>query len=354
MKKYDKEILQKFLGDEKQVMKDLEKNYIKALADIKSKIKILIAEAETTQLQSKIYQLQYQQSLERQISGFVKAIQSGNISTIKSYLKTCYEDGFIGNNYSLQQQNIPLLLPIDQGQVIKAISRPTDGYTLSQRIYKNVSELQSIVKAEISRGIASNLSYADIARNVSSISEADMNKAKRIARTEGHRVQNQARMDSMQAAKRKGADIVKQWDATLDGATRPEHAELDGQIVELDEDFTVGSYSASAPGMFGDPYMDCNCRCHSLQKARNALAWEDCYTKHLGKTENMTDEQLLPTAQKLHIPIEELRKYSDQIIPLKASSYEDFKQKYNKIWHYEGSDLQKEAEARIASYKKKG
>ena len=55
---------------------------------------------------------------------------------------------------------------------------------------------------------------------------------------------------------------------------------------------------------------------------------------------------------KLHIPVSELRLYSGQIIPLKAKSYEDFKRQYNQIWHYEGSDLQKEAEARIAGYKK--
>ena len=75
-------------------------------------------------------------------------------------------------------------------------------------------------------------------------------------------------------------------------------------------------------------------------------------TKYLGNVEGMSDADLQPLADKLHIPVSELRSYSGQIIPIKAKSYEDFKRQYNQIWHYEGSDLQKEAEARIASYKK--
>lgn len=70
-------------------------------------------------------------------------------------------------------------------------------------------------------------------------------------------------------------------------------------------------------------------------------------------TGSIKDGELQPLADKLHIPVSELRAYSGQIIPVRAKSYEDFKRQYNQIWHYEGSDLQKEAEARIAGYKRK-
>ncbi len=72
MKSYDKEVLQAALKDEKKVISDLTENYTKALAEIKTRIKILMADAEETQLQSKIYQLQYQQLLEKKISGYLK------------------------------------------------------------------------------------------------------------------------------------------------------------------------------------------------------------------------------------------------------------------------------------------
>ena len=65
--------------------------------------------------------------------------------------------------------------------------------------------------------------------------------------------------------------MVKQWDATLDGDTRPTHRELDGQILETDEDFESSSgRKAKVPGDFGDPAEDCNCRCVALTRAR----WE--------------------------------------------------------------------------------
>ena len=46
-------------------------------------------------------------------------------------------------------------------------------------------------------------------------------------------------MDAAKKVKDKGANIVKQWDATLDSRTRPHHTMLDGQIRELDEPFEV-------------------------------------------------------------------------------------------------------------------
>ena len=104
------------------------------------------------------------------------------------------------------------------------------------------------------------------------------NNAIRIARTEGHRIQNQAALDAQEKAKSKGADVVKQWDATLDGKTRDSHRKLDGQIREVDEPFEVDGMKADAPGMFGYPAEDCNCRCALLQRARWALDEDELET----------------------------------------------------------------------------
>ena len=111
-----------------------------------------------------------------------------------------------------------------------------------------------------------------------------MARSMTIARTEGHRVQSEAKMDSYHAAKAKGADIVKQWDATLDSSTRDTHRLLDGQVREIDEDFTVMGMSAPYPGGFGDPAEDCNCRCCMLQRARWAVDDETSYDKWNNET----------------------------------------------------------------------
>jgi len=274
--KRQKEVLQSALQDEDAVLKSLEKNYTVALADIKKNIKELQANPLT---QSKAYQLEFQKQLESQISGILDNLQGKNFASIADYLNNSYINGFVGNMYDMQGQGVPLIIPIDQKQVLKAVQKTGDDFKLSKKLGGSVTKLKKQVQAELTRGLATELSYVDIARNISDYGIADMNRAKTIARTEGHRVQNESRLDSMKAAKERGADIVKQWDATLDSATREEHRLLDGQIVEIDEDFTVDSYSAPIPGAFGDPYMDCNCRCAVLQRARWAVQDESSYQK---------------------------------------------------------------------------
>ena len=114
----------------------------------------------------------------------------------------------------------------------------------------------------------------------------------------------------------------------------------------MNEPFEMNGKKAMFPGDFGDPAEDCNCRCVMLEKAR----WElgESETKWLGNTGGMTDLQLQPLADKLHIPVSELREYSNQIIPVKADSYKDFVQQYNRIWNYENSDHKAQVEARRA------
>lgn len=299
-----KEVLEQSLKDEQAVLDALTKNYTSALADIRKNIRELQANPLT---QSKAYQLEYQKQLEKQISGVLDNLQGKNFNSIASYLQTCYETGFVGNMYDMQGQGVPLVIPIDEGQVLKAVQKTGDDFRLSNKLSGNTTELKKQVKSELQRGLASQLSYADIARNISNYGQADMNRSMRIARTEGHRVQSEARLDSMYAAKKKGADIVKQWDATLDGQTRPNHRQLDGQIRELDEPFEVGGMKIDCPGGFGIASEDCNCRCCVLQRARWAVKSETTYQKWNNETGGFIEttgyqdfkEKYLKEAQKI-------------------------------------------------------
>lgn len=300
MNKRQKEVLQLSLQDEEAIFKALESNYTAALADVKRNIKELQSNPLT---QSKAYQLEFQKQLEKQISGILDNLQGKNFASIADYLNTAYNNGFLGSMYDMQGQGVPLIIPIDERQVLTAVQKTGDDFKLSNKLGVSTKKLKEQVKQELMRGLASQLTYQQIARNISDYGQSDMHRSMNIARTEGHRVQNQARFDSMNAAKSKGANIVKQWDSTLDGKTRPEHAQLDGQVRELDEDFTVAGYSAPHPGAFGDPYMDCNCRCCMLQRARWAVSKETSYQKWNNETGGF----------------------------IECSGFEDFKEKYLKI-----------------------
>ena len=281
MNSRQKEVIAASLDDEKAVLSALEKNYTTALADIKRNIKELQSNPLT---QSKAYQLDFQRQLERQISGILDNLSGKNFTSIADYLNTCYQTGFIGAMYDMQGQGVPLVLPINQTQVLKAVQKTSDNIKLVNKVGVSTNELKSQVLEELKRGFAADMTYTDIARNISNRGQANLGRSMTIARTEGHRVQNEAKMDSYHAAKGKGADIVKQWDATLDGATRDTHRLLDGQVRELDEDFTVLGASAPYPGGFGDPAEDCNCRCCMLQRARWAVEEETTYDKWNNET----------------------------------------------------------------------
>ncbi len=289
MNKRQKEVLQSAMKDEEAIFKALESNYTAALADVKRNIKELQANPLT---QSKAYQLEFQMQLEKQISGILDNLQGKNFTSIADYLNTAYRNGFLGSMYDMQGQGVPLVIPIDERQVLTAVQKTGDDFKLSNKLGVSTKKLKEQVQQELMRGLASQLTYQQIARNISDYGQSDMHRSMNIARTEGHRVQNQARFDSMTAASKKGANIVKQWDATLDGKTRTEHGQLDGQVRELDEDFTVAGYSAKYPGAFGDPYMDCNCRCCMLQRARWAVENVDPNTGELteGKYQKWNNE----------------------------------------------------------------
>ena len=273
MNKRQKEIIESQLADEKAVIARIKKLYEKALKDIDTKIKLLSMRPDFEQnLQSIVYQIDYQKALKKQINAILDMMNTEQFTTISEYLAKCYEEGFIGTLYDLQGQGIPLIFPISQDQVVKAIQQDTKlSESLYERLGMEVRELKKAIQTEVSRGIASNLSWTDIARNLSAQSGITMNKAIRIARTEGHRITQQATLDVQMKAKEKGAEIMRQWDSTLDKRTRPAHRELDGQLREMDQPFEYMGHTAMYPGGFGVAKLDINCRCVLLQRAKWAL-----------------------------------------------------------------------------------
>lgn len=268
MNSRQREVIQSQLKDEKAVIDALEKNYISALSDVKKTIKELQSMPAT---QSKAYQIDFQKQLERQIEARLDVLQGANFTTLAGYMNACYDSGFIGTMYSMHGQGVPLVLPINEKQRLNAIQKTSDDIKLANKLGVNTSKLKSEVVQEIQRGFSVEMPYVDIARNISARGQADMSRSLNIARTEGHRIQSQSKLDAITTAKENGADVVKQWDATLDDNTRDTHRQLDGQIREIDEDFEVEGMSAPFPGGFGDPAEDCNCRCCLLERARWAL-----------------------------------------------------------------------------------
>lgn len=314
MNRWEKEVQKSLLDSEEAALKELEKQYTRALKEVSVKIRQfqtdinMIDQAlsqagldDTTKAmlqsrkQSKIYQQQYQKALQQQIGSILDKMYGDNYATIDKYLHDCYESGYVGTMYDLAKQGMPIIAPIDQAAEIKAILTDSKvNGSLYEALGVDVSKLKKTISHEISRGIATGMGYADIARNISLVSNAPLSRTKTIARTEGHRIQEASSFDAAGAAKQRGADLVKQWDASLDGRTRDSHRRVDGEIKELDEKFSNGLMYPGDPN--GGAAEVVNCRCTMLTRARAALDGSELKTLKdraayfgLDKTENFKD-----------------------------------------------------------------
>lgn len=297
------------LAEEKKLLKQLKACYEKAAKDCAERIAALGARTDMEHIETIIYQTQYQQAIKKQLDSILDVLHMESYTDITTYLQNCYNNGFVGAMYDLQGQGIPLIFPIHQDEVVYALqNNPKLVKPYYDRLGEDVEFLKKAVRAQVSRGVANGSSWAQVAAELAQKMRSPLHTAlynsMRIARTEGHRVQQQSQWDALNKAKDKGCDIVKQWDSTLDGRTRPSHRMLDGQIKELDEDFEIGIKKAKYPGAFGRPEEDIHCRCCMTQRARWAL----------DKTE-----------------LETLKARADYFHLDKSESFEDFKNKYLKL-----------------------
>ena len=337
MNKHQKLVQQAFLNKEEDVISRLQSIYGESLSGITKKVKVLDSsitqlqkaldsvtdddigelalavlgskkhltpvEAQETiksMIQSKVYQKQYQEALRKQVGGILDTMQAKQYKTVSDYLTGCYEDGFIGTMYDLQGQGIPLCMPIDQQSMVRAVqldSKISKG--LYTRLGEDVATLKRKITSQISRGVASGLTYREMAQQLAGQTRIGYNNAVRIARTEGHRIQCQAGMDACEKAKEKGCDILKQWDATLDDVTRSSHAMVDGELREIDKPFSNGLMFPGDPK--GGAAEVINCRCALLQRA----TWE------------LDEEEL-----------EELKERAEFFGLDKTASFEEYREKY--------------------------
>lgn len=361
--------MQAQLNREKQTIAELKQVYAQAAKDVEKRIRELSMRTDMENLQTIIYQKQYQEVLKKQIDNVLDSLHTQEFATIESFLTNCYTDGYLGVMYDIAGQGIPIIMPIDPKQVVKALQTDSKISTkLYTRLGEDVKKLKASIRAELSRGITQGASYNQIAVKIAKGMKSDYNtaynSAVRIARTEGHRIQCQSAYDAQKAAVSKGADVVKQWNSVLDGRTRPHHRQLDGQIRELDEPFEIGTLTADYPGAFGRASEDCNCRCALLQRARWALDDDELETlkeraafHDLDKTKDFEDyqkkylkasEQVRDSGQKKNDEdtLENLEKQFSDLT--EGYSYDDFINDFGTIEDgFEGS-----SDAEIAKAKK--
>lgn len=281
-----KQTTQYELLSEKKVMEQLERSYQKALEDVKDRLRQLDERTDVENRQAVAYQKAFQQGLQKQLERILGKLHSKTYRTVQEYLQDCYLTGHTAVLYELQSDGLRLSLPVPQDKVCQAAVNDTK---LVKPLYDSIGEdfagLKKHITDIVSAGFASGASYGDMANqitgkmigNYATMRGGALGRAKLIVRTEGNRIANAARLEAARTAKQQGADLVKQWDSTMDKKTRPHHVQLDGQVRELDEPFEVDGRKAQAPGKFGIASEDINCRCHAYSRPRWAVRADGDY-----------------------------------------------------------------------------
>lgn len=281
-----KQTTQYELLSEKKVMEQLERSYQKALEDVKDRLWQLDERTDVENRQAVAYQKAFQQGLQKQLERILGKLHSKTYRTVQEYLQDCYLTGHTAVLYELQSDGLRLSLPVPQDKVCQAAVNDTK---LVKPLYDSIGEdfagLKKHITDIVSAGFASGASYGDMANqitgkmigNYATLRGGALGRAKLIVRTEGNRIANAARLEAARTAKQQGADLVKQWDSTMDRKTRPHHVQLDGQVRELDEPFEVDGRKAQAPGKFGIASEDINCRCHAYSRPRWAVRADGDY-----------------------------------------------------------------------------
>lgn len=142
-------------------------------------------------------------------------------------------ENYMRSAYLFEMESVANLgFSIPTAEVIRqAILNPIAELTLSAIYRRHRDDYVRQIQISVAQGLQAGEDYSKIARRIERATEFARRKARDVARTEAHRVQVSARMESAEKASKR-SNLKKMWNATLDLKTRAGHRKLDGKTIE--------------------------------------------------------------------------------------------------------------------------
>lgn len=154
--------------------------------------------------------------------------------------------------------------PMGFSQRINELMRKHFGIDLLNIAQQITETTKRVIGDVLSKAIDTGDSFEKIAETLQQ-EGITKERAKLIARTEVVSSANAAAVISAkETAAVTGLGLRKIWIATQDSRTRHDHAEVDQQIIGIDDSFIVGGFRMTQPGdrtQGADGSQVCNCRC---------------------------------------------------------------------------------------------
>lgn len=115
------------------------------------------------------------------------------------------------------------------------------------------------VTSAVTQAVLQGQTIPQLAASIAGIAAMDQRAAMKAARTAMTSAHSLGKLKGYERAADMGIDVKKQWLAALDSRTRGSHRHLDGEVVELDAEFSNGlKYPGDPDGPASEVY---NCRC---------------------------------------------------------------------------------------------
>ncbi|MDQ0254920.1 SPP1 gp7 family putative phage head morphogenesis protein [Evansella vedderi] len=251
---------------EAQTEKELKKSYENVLKEVQGELAVTYAQfGQGGKVEYHVMNRYHRlKKLEDTVITHLNKYSRKKANILKSSFKNQYADSFYRTAFALETEAAAKLgfRQLKEDVIMDAINNPISGLTLSDTLAGHRTDLIRNIRREITQGLIRGESYELMAKRLEKRLDGDYKKALRVARTESHRVQQEGRLKSMEHAADQGVIMKKMWVATLDESTRDAHEELDGKMVEVDDDFTSSNGGRGpAPGQMGTAEDDINCRC---------------------------------------------------------------------------------------------
>lgn len=268
--KWNKELERLSSKTYKEMDSKLFKFYRKALKDLKKEVKVYIENYDSLSF-SKRLEAERRIQASNQIDEILWKMEAKTQPNIRNHVKEQAKQAYYGTFYALNgAEKLQLnFRTLSESYIERLVDKKVAGSTLSKRLYAQRDNLAKTVTNELLMGATKGKGYDKVAQRVGELTEANYKQALRIARTEGGRAQSASKQKAYEEAKEQGVSIKKRWLATLDKKIRSQHQILDGQEVEVEEQFNYKGSKADGPRLFGVAALDINCRCTTITVVNN-------------------------------------------------------------------------------------
>lgn len=158
-------------------------------------------------------------------------------------------------------------------EIIAILQKPISGWSLNERMALRRSDLVIRVQGEVKRRLLQSASVEDTWKGVKVVMEKVYARDRTMLADDVHRISQEAIRAEIEREKAQGLVPTATWVTAGDDRVRDAHRALDGVTVDAGEQWEIPygewkGYKTWQPQGFGEPALDCNCRCYIVSGVR--------------------------------------------------------------------------------------